>query len=56
VIDRLFGNRGNSARIQQFQPIGWQGSLECSSKKTLKDTTNRGITFPFPPLDQLKTD
>jgi hypothetical protein len=54
VIDRLFGNGGDSARIKQFQPIGWrQRTLECSSEKRLEDAINRGIIFPFPLLDCL---
>ena len=55
VIDHLFGNGGDAARIKQFQAIGWrQGSLECSSKKRLKDAINRRIIFPFPLLDRLR--
>jgi len=54
MIDRLFGNGRDSARIKQFQPIGWrQRPLECSSEKRLEDAINRGIIFPFPLLDCL---
>ena len=34
VIDRMLGNSGDAARIEQFQPVGWrQASLECSPRK-----------------------
>ncbi len=55
MADRLFGNGGDSARIEQFQPIGRrQAPLECSSKKRLEHAINRRIIFPFPLLDRLR--
>ena len=37
MIDGLFGNGGDSARIKQFQPIGWrQGPSNAPLRKDLK--------------------
>ena len=55
VIDCLFGDGGDPARIEHFQPIRWrQAALECSSEKRLEDAINRRITFPFPLRDHLR--
>src|SRR6202021_235303 len=54
LIDRQLRNNGDSARIKQFQAIGWrQAPLECSPKKGLKDAINPRIIFPCPLLAPL---